>query len=246
MNLFYSSHKLTFFTKVNDNEFQTFFAFKINSIDHPAIELINKCIDAIQNELIININLAKIFISDTPYSIIPDQLFDKNNLEVLLSSTREKQNNDLSKSSTLSNLNLKLLYDLPIHINDYCQEKNIELNHWLAPFLNNISENSNIDNGIIAVFIENTISIIAFKDGKLIFLNDFNFQESLDALYYIMLVYNELHFNPEQIVLTVFGHISAESDIANQLKRYITNIKFSEQSYIGEPALNYYNYLLKL
>jgi len=246
MNLFYSPHHLAFFSKVNEKEFQTLYVFKRNSSELLYPELIHECKETINNELNININLAKIFISDTPYTVIPEQLFDKNKIEDFLSSTRKKQFDEISKSNSIIGLKINFLYDLPKSIDEYCLQHDIELKLWLIPFISNFLENDNNINGISAIFIDKTITIIAHNNGKLLFSNDFNYQESLDALYYIMLVYNELHFNPEQIVLTVFGHISAESDIANQLKRYIAEVKFSNQDNLVEPALNYYSYLLKL
>lgn len=79
---------------------------------------------------------------------------------------------------------------------------------------------------VVAHFRSRLITIAVFERENLLFYNSFCFNEPADALYYILLAYDQFKLDPEVQGLTLSGGITADSAIWRQMARYIRQIRF--------------------
>ena len=246
LNLFVSANNLVFFSKNESKDLILLTDFITNSVENwYNLEFEPDEIDTI-NQFISEKSISKIFVSNVPYSLVPSNLFNKDSIENYLTTSRKINSNFTPKYQFIEDLNLYLVYDAPSKTNLITELSNLEETHWLTSFLPYLQKNSIEDCNIYAVIVNRTLSIIVFQQEKLLFVNDFEIKDSIDALYFILLVYQELHQNPSNIPLSLIGQISEDSEIVNHLKRYIATVKIENHLYDTNPELSFYSYLLNL
>ncbi|MCF8247488.1 MAG: DUF3822 family protein [Saprospiraceae bacterium] len=79
---------------------------------------------------------------------------------------------------------------------------------------------------LFAHFTQKNIYITLFEKKNLLFSNSFKYQTAGDALYYILLTYNQHNLDPAQQSLNLSGQILANAEIYKTLFRYIGELKF--------------------
>ncbi|MFN4081645.1 MAG: DUF3822 family protein [Saprospiraceae bacterium] len=92
---------------------------------------------------------------------------------------------------------------------------------------------------VAAHFRSRQATLAVFERENLLFYNSFFFNEPADALYFILLAYDQFKLDPEVQGLTLSGGITADSAIWRQLARYIRQIRFVTlpEGYILPDAL---------
>jgi hypothetical protein len=85
---------------------------------------------------------------------------------------------------------------------------------------------SNVKKSIFLYVRKEFITIGGFQDEKICYLNSFAYNNSSDALYYVLLVYELLKFNPQSDPIVLCGHLMRDSEIYRYLSRFIRDIKF--------------------
>lgn len=77
---------------------------------------------------------------------------------------------------------------------------------------------------------QNQIHILAFQQTQLLFYNTFDFQNSEDLVYYVLLVYEQLGLHNEKVPLYISGKIQEESKIYDRLHQYIRHLHFVKRT----------------
>lgn len=83
------------------------------------------------------------------------------------------------------------------------------------------------DHQIFVHFRFQSLQIAVFERRNLLFFNSFRFQHSNDALYFILLAYEQFKLNPLDLPLTLSGNLTEDSDIFRLLRRYVRTIRFA-------------------
>lgn len=68
--------------------------------------------------------------------------------------------------------------------------------------------------------------VAAHRNGILQFFNTFSFTNSQDALYYILLSYQQCGWAPTRVPLYLCGEITEHSELYRQFYRYVEDIRF--------------------
>lgn len=76
--------------------------------------------------------------------------------------------------------------------------------------------------------------VAAHRNGMLQFYNTFSFANSQDALYYLLLAYQQCGWAPTRVPLYLCGEITEHSELYRQFYRYIEDIRFCQ--YGAPPA----------
>ena len=72
------------------------------------------------------------------------------------------------------------------------------------------------------------VQVFAFEHDDLLFFNTFSFLESTDLVYYLMLVYQQLSWKPEEIPLWGAGLLVEDAAIFRNIRRYFTLFQLLE------------------
>jgi hypothetical protein len=83
----------------------------------------------------------------------------------------------------------------------------------------------------------NHLQLAAFESTNLLFFNSFKYDTPADVLYYTLLVYQQLQWDPATIHLSISGEILQNSEIYKQLTQFIGLIRFtSTPTLFGLPT----------
>lgn len=83
------------------------------------------------------------------------------------------------------------------------------------------------DHQIFVHFRFQSVQIAVFERRNLLFFNSFKFQHANDALYFILLAYEQFKLNPLELPLTISGNLMEDSEIFRLLRRYVRTIRFA-------------------
>lgn len=83
------------------------------------------------------------------------------------------------------------------------------------------------DHQIFVHFRFQSLQIAVFERRNLLFFNSFSFQHANDALYFILLAYDQFKLNPLELPLVLSGNLLEDSEIFRLLRRYIRSIRFA-------------------
>ena len=191
----------------------------------------NDCFDLINEDEIIKLDFASssVVFTDLPSTLIPDELFDKENSKKILELTSNVY--DLIRSDLLSDINTHLIYTIPDLINDIAftffpnAKQKAQQSLLIEQFIK-LDENKN--NAYIYIG-ENSLNITAFKNGKLLLNNSFDFETKEDILYYTLFAFEQLKLNTETVSTRLYGEIIKGDEKHQLLYEYIRNIKFGSR-----------------
>lgn len=79
-----------------------------------------------------------------------------------------------------------------------------------------------------------SLFVAAHRNGLLQFCNTFRFDNAQDALYYLLLAYQQCGWAPTRVPLYLCGEITEHSDLYRQFYRYVEDIRFCQ--YGAPPA----------
>lgn len=74
----------------------------------------------------------------------------------------------------------------------------------------------------------NKLFVAAHRNGQLLFFNTFPFGNSQDALYYLLLAYQQTGWTPDRVPLYLCGEITEHSELFRQFYRYVEDIRFCQ------------------
>ncbi len=108
--------------------------------------------------------------------------------------------------------------------------RNVEFVHHTSALVEGVFHTEPAPVRSVSVLVESAHLTIAVTNGKMLeYCNTFYYISAQDFIYYVMLVFHELQLNPEVHKVTLYGEISPESAIFEQVYRYIRNVGFGHK-----------------
>lgn len=163
-------------------------------------------------------------------TLIPDPLFLEDKKETYLRQLVELHEHDSVQVSDLPVLDTKLVYGVDQSLLKWIHTSypSALIYHSFAPFLLGCHHIMNLQKGHqVFLNVKDRLLQIALFDGQqLIFCNTFPFQTSKDFIYHVMLIYDQFGLKPETNPVVLMGMIEKESEIYQNLYRYIRHINF--------------------
>jgi len=173
-----------------------------------------------------------IVIDNRFFTLIPAVLFDEKKAEEYLKLVHQLPENLMVKTDSLSFLESRNVYAVysPLYfsLSDYFSK--FEIKHASTIFIQQMAVFQKSKKGA-SIYIEvgsSSMHVIAFDGDKLLFSNTFDFKEKEDFIYFILLVYNQLDFKPENVPLFFSGNIDRSSPLYAIAYQYIRFLDFPE------------------
>tara|TARA_B100000902_G_C27272655_1_gene897148 strand:- start:301 stop:1131 length:831 start_codon:yes stop_codon:yes gene_type:complete len=168
----------------------------------------------------------------TQSSLIPEPLFDKNNLENYLDLIAPKKTGWINKYTKQKFTNCYTIFNIEKKLDILLQNQYPQLN--LKPtssiFLDyalNIHHAEKIK--LFAEINQKNFHIILIENGNLKFYNKFQFESTNDFIYYLMNCINILDLKSEKLILSITTNLEKTNIIFNELKKYI-KIRFLKRT----------------
>ncbi len=166
-------------------------------------------------------------------ALIPSVLFSKDQTRLYLEKSQHLKTTDRINAEKILELELENVYgfDEPIWklLNTYFPKATFT--HSATSLLKSYFQlASHRTNKQLFVNVQNQIMQIAvFEKERLFLFNSYTFKSANDFTYFIMLVINQLALRPEKVNLNLSGEIMANSQLHNQLLRYVRHVEFVQR-----------------
>ena len=172
-----------------------------------------------------------------PYTIIPKELFQENyKTEILTFTTSAVEKHCLS--NVLTNEHAELVFGIDDEVYEFCSRSLVNpyfVHHItpILPLLRKLSCNS-LSKQLFVNLHRQSIDIIGYAQGSLIFINSFEYKQTEDIVYYVLYVWKQMGMSQQSDQLSLLGDPSACQDLNKILKDYIQYIKL-----LGMPSEAY-------
>ena len=172
-----------------------------------------------------------------PYTIIPKELFqEKYKTEILTFTTSAVEKYCLS--NVLMNEHAELVFGIEDEVYEFCSRSLVNpyfVHHItpILPLLRKLSCNS-LSKQLFVNLHRQSIDIIGYAQGSLIFINSFEYKQTEDIVYYVLYVWKQMGMSQQSDQLSLLGESSACQYLNKILKDYIQYIKL-----LGMPSEAY-------
>lgn len=163
---------------------------------------------------------------DHSSSLVPESLFDENNLRTYLEFNQAVGNTDVLRFDVLKNartMNVYAVNESLLHQLEDVFDKP-QLRHFSSVFIESIALNFKhlMDNGTVYLNVRKAwFDLLYFRDGKLHFYNLFRYKTKEDFIYFLLAALEQLELNPEEVSVVLMGYIDEYDRLHEILYRYI-------------------------
>lgn len=170
------------------------------------------------------------------FTIVPSKLFsEEQSSDYLKLNTRVSQSKEQVFSQELPSIESTAIFTIGSELYDWFKEiypqAEIKCAHLASSFLMGIS--SSIPSSSNTIYVNTSgklMSVAVVQDGKLKFVNNFEYHRSPeDFNYFVLLVISELQLAQETVEVKVWGDISETTPQMDVLKSYVKSLSFGDR-----------------
>tara|TARA_B110000503_G_C7156727_1_gene417691 strand:+ start:2285 stop:3142 length:858 start_codon:yes stop_codon:yes gene_type:complete len=176
----------------------------------------------------------QICLSNSLYTLVPQVLFDENELESYLSFNHpiEDLNQLIFHYTTLESFDAVVVFAIPRGLEFLLKAKlpPYQLLHFSSPILEAIGLNKMKENELLINVQREQFEVIYAPNGKLNFFNSFQYQSKEDFIYFLLYVMEQLKLEREKSKLILVGEIEKDSAIYKLLYTYINEVSFGKKA----------------
>ncbi|OQC46096.1 MAG: hypothetical protein BWX59_00709 [Bacteroidetes bacterium ADurb.Bin028] len=205
-------------------------------------------------------DLVRFVVADNKQTIVPEAIFDENNIEKYWQLNFETQSQTKLMHHYLNRAKSFIVFSVNESIetlfNNYRGKKTIIPSS--ASFIdfnlkrNKLVENPELERVYVQVY-ENYMEVILLQNHNLRLFNTFTYKSQNDLLYYIINLYEQLKISQTDSELILSGFVETNSLLALNLKKFIKIVYFearnTEYNYFykfQDIAPHYYFYFLNI
>ena len=182
----------------------------------------------------------KIALMESPeFTLIPFSLYENNEKRKYLELNHALNKNALVYADMLKDFYSYVIFAQNSKLRNMISQNISDLNwhHYVTGF---VKCSAKFDNEkFVAADVRNRrFYVSAFSKNRLMFCNEFRYDSKEDFVYFIMLVYRNLEYDPREVPLKLSGLIQQNSEVVALMKRYIANIEFGDKSEIYHDEQN--------
>lgn len=173
-----------------------------------------------------NIN---VFVSNKCYTFVPNELFSEDSIGSYLEFNTEYNATDYD-CWYYSKDTFKIIFGYDKKIKELLNKIYPNRNVNFVSNIVNLVKDQSLEKNIVHLSQDNSqITIVAYKNHRFEYCNTFNYNNTDDALYFILLVYRELNFSTEEIETVISGSIDTQTILQARLFKYIRNVNLGSR-----------------
>ncbi len=186
------------------------------------------------DELLHQINFRRIHIGWMAgrTTLVPDRLFSANHRRAYLEQLTELGIEDRIWSVPIESLQLQLVYALNNGNFDAAERRFMpSVHHHLAAKLldswqDYYRDRALLGGAVFALVRDRKLLLAGMTEGRLQFFNTFAYQDANDALYYLLLAYEQSGFDAHEVPLFLCGELMEDGMIFRTVSSYVAKIAF--------------------
>jgi len=168
-------------------------------------------------------------------TLIPLPLFDKKNAALYLEFNHILQQENRVVFDYIKHTDAVNIYSLPKLLFEKVKTiwPNALLKHASTILIENLNvlvKNKSDNNALFVNVTKNSFDVVYFKDNKLDFYNQFQFNTATDFIYFLLSAIEQLKLNPESVKLILLGNIEKGDVFYEIIYRYIRHISFIKRN----------------
>lgn len=179
---------------------------------------------------------VNIMMASKRYTIVPLDLFEKEQAELLFYHNHQKKENETVLYNILKKNNIVVIFSMDKSAHTLLNELYPEALFYSqsTPFIDYFSVKSRLGNSkkMYASIRKEGIDIYCFERGHLLLANSFECTHTEDRIYYLLYAWKQLEFNQERDELHLTGTLSDKDALMGELKKFILQV------FIMNPATN--------
>ena len=162
------------------------------------------------------------------FSLVPKVLFDPDELANYLKFNTKILANDLLEYDEIPAFEMVNIYVPFVNINNFIYELfgDFEFKHHGTVLIESLmSSNAHSSEGICYAYVTaDELDLIVLQNKKLIFFNNFTYHTPEDFLYYLLFTWEQLHLDPSEMKLRLFGSIKEDDPMYSLCQNYVQHI----------------------
>lgn len=187
----------------------------------------------------------------TNFTMVPEAFGADQKLSSLLKFTTGDINTNTTRHHNLSGLAFSYGIDQPLLAYFENTFPNIYIRHAGATTINLLLNHHSLQYTNVFLNVHDTSIELGVKENtKLIFYNNFSFENNEDILYYLLFTMEQFELNPLHIKLSIAGQVDVSSELAKSIRRYVKQVTFctydNSLNLIGELASLPHHYYFTL
>lgn len=172
---------------------------------------------------------CRIAINDSLYTLVPLALFDENKIDTYLSFNHSIEDTSQLRFyfDKIESLSLVVAYAIPRGLDFLAKAKlpSFQWNHFASSLLEALHLEKQGPNQLNIHIQEEKFDLLFAPEGKLTFLNSFNYETPEDLLYYLLYAMEQLQLERDNMTLNVWGKMDKNSPTFELLYQYIQEVK---------------------
>jgi hypothetical protein len=177
---------------------------------------------------------VKVAFSNSLTTLVPNAVFSSKETVTYLEKSFRIPYNHYLLTNELLPLRCQNIYATPIPIYNLLQDAYNQVEYFhVATLLLSVWQEQAVNFQKKTVFVNvytNYFQVGVFEREKLFLFNTYEYKASKDFLYFVLLVFDQLKLDPEQVPLFLSGDIMQQSEICNLLYRYIKTVTFLKRT----------------
>ena len=177
------------------------------------------------------------------YTLVPGSVFEEKRKQELLSFTFFSPE-ERCLDNHLQDEDAELLFGMNEEVYEFCCRSLVSPRfvHHLSPLLSlwKKQSRSRIPKQLYVVLHRKMMDVACYAQGKLLFVNSFEYEQSDDILYYILYVWKQVGMDQRKDQLRIFGQADFRNAVTSTLRnylQYIDPLEMPSEAYLLGPEI---------
>jgi hypothetical protein len=165
--------------------------------------------------------------------LVPESLFDSNNLRAFLKFHHDVDEKDHIYFQELKPAEAFVIYTVPVFLEEIVRAnfKGAKFSHHSFSLIYNAFENKNKNEALPSIhihFSNDFFDVLIIKNNKIQLFNSFFYKKNTDVIYFVSNLLNLFSLTPDNIKIYILGDINLESELKQELGKIFKIINFEK------------------
>ena len=197
---------------------------------------------------------VRVVVRNQPYTLVPGSLFKRENADQYLSLLRDETPFEPEEIQHYHHPNRDVVSIFPLEttVGNWFQRAypslNVKFVHQSSAFIEGVVQNgTHAQPRSMYICVEGSyLTVVVTREEGLEFCNTFFYASAPDFVYYVLFVMSELKMNSETSRVSLYGTLTHDSAVFEQLHKYIRHVSFGTKpkslrfSYPFDEVLDHY------
>jgi hypothetical protein len=162
------------------------------------------------------------------FALVPSQWYRAEEKATYLQHLTTPSAQSLIQAEVIPGYPVTVVYEMPEIFQTWFQgiQPETEFVHCVSTLAPLIRSRLETPHNVAVYFMSNQLFIFYFHEGQVVFCNSYAYQTPRDALYFLLLVFDQFRLGTEYTPLWIMGQYTEQSELHRLIKRYIKSLQY--------------------